>query len=896
MKRNLLIFLFAIGYLMFLALASAIDFTPQGDINLRGVYAIENGTNFSAQYYCNATGNNCYSIGELSSDTTYTAGSNLTLTGTIFSVNMTSVKNFFDTIYQAIGNYLTTATNFGGEVSGNASNIVLDNDALDDQYVELTDLPLANETKPYCGNVTGSDFDLCTNPDTNVGNDGITLQLVNITGVDDNACTGNDKVSNVTFNEGVLTITCTSDISGGSPAANSINIVYQNVTNWPTCAGNDKLTHNGTDIICETDQTAAGGDPKSAGNQPLYNNSVSIFFNDTFNNITTDQRIALNPESFLTSVSDDSIIIKYQNISNLPTCGGTDKLTFDGTTLSCGSDIDTDTQKTTGGQPLYNTTDTIFFNSSFNNGTIDGRISLNPEGFLTSVSDDSVVIKYQNISNIPTCTGSDKLAFDGTTLSCETDTDTTYTNGSGISLVGAEFNHSDTSSQSSSDNSGNSFIQDIVLDVYGHIASLVVAVVDFSGIYTAIDGNITALNGTYLNLPGDNADQNMDIGNYNFSSDYVFGKTTTPSGTEDLVNKDYVDFATASTAFDFFFNNFTSDVVGSYNMTEMDLDLPESELLTASLGVGTFSVFNWTTQIGQPEFNELRQGIYDVHIHLSHTGSRSVTITPKLYNISSDGSVSNLLITFETSGELTGVGAEYELHGVLSDPIMIPDGDRLLLELVAVVSGGGSNVVISAFQEGTTDSHLTVETSSNAFEAIFIRKDGSFPLTGNWDQGVFNFTNPNSWFLGKINYSNVQNHPADDDTTYTAGANLSLVGTIFSLNATSTLNWLNTIFESLLVNEAGLYAALSDVTEFIETNDAATLTTLDTGQGANELYEMDQNVSVASSVAFTQFNASDHFKINSVNITCFDSACAWFMNATDSCTYWPSGGKDCGAA
>lgn len=55
------------------------------------------------------------------------------------------------------------------------------------------------------------------------------------------------------------------------------------------------------------------------------------------------------------------------------------------------------------------------------------------------------------------------------------DSDTTYTNGSGISLIGTQFNHSDTSSQSSSDNSGRTYIQDIILDVFGHITGIVTA-------------------------------------------------------------------------------------------------------------------------------------------------------------------------------------------------------------------------------------------------------------------------------------------------------------------------------------------------------------------------------------------------------------------------------------
>lgn len=48
-----------------------------------------------------------------------------------------------------------------------------------------------------------------------------------------------------------------------------------------------------------------------------------------------------------------------------------------------------------------------------------------------------------------------------------------YTNGSGIDLTDGQFNHSDTSSQASEDNSDNTFIQDITLDTFGHVTALV---------------------------------------------------------------------------------------------------------------------------------------------------------------------------------------------------------------------------------------------------------------------------------------------------------------------------------------------------------------------------------------------------------------------------------------
>ncbi len=218
--------------------------------------------------------------------------------------------------------------------------------------------------------------------------------------------------------------------------------------------------------------------------------------------------------------------------------------------------------------------------------------------------------------------------------------------------------------------------------------------------------------------------------------------------------KNYVDGVTSATAFDYFFTNEASNITNHFNMTDMESGEAESQINSASLGVGTFSIVNYTTVQGEPEFTGLRQGIYDVHIHLNNSGTKNVKITPRLWNISQDGSKGNLLITFETSEFLTSTSIPYELHGVLSEETFI-GGDRLNLELLAVVSGGGSNVVVTVVQEGDTDSHITVETSSSAFNNIFIRQDGSKSLTANWNQGAFNLTNTDSWFLGIIDANTV---------------------------------------------------------------------------------------------------------------------------------------------
>ncbi len=258
-------------------------------------------------------------------------------------------------------------------------------------------------------------------------------------------------------------------------------------------------------------------------------------------------------------------------------------------------------------------------------------------------------------------------------------------------------------------------------------------------LYPTLDGRYLQLSGGTMtgdininfneihNLAGLNLTQDINLNTFNWL-------VPTPILPNHTANKDYVDDATSSTAFDFFFNNESSNIPGHFNMTENDLERPENTLDSASLPQGTFSIFNWTTLVGQPEFNELRQGVYDVHVHLNTDGpgKKPVTITPKLYNVSADGLTRNLLVTFETSDLLLSVGVEFDLHGVLVSPIMLANGERLNLELEAEVGAGGGDVTVTITMEGTTDSHLSIQTSTNAFEKIFIRRDGTNTLVGNW--------------------------------------------------------------------------------------------------------------------------------------------------------------------
>jgi len=65
-----------------------------------------------------------------------------------------------------------------------------------------------------------------------IPNNSTLLSLNNITGIDDNACTGTDKVSNVTINNGNLQIVCSTDQTGGVGASSSSDADYNRSTDF----------------------------------------------------------------------------------------------------------------------------------------------------------------------------------------------------------------------------------------------------------------------------------------------------------------------------------------------------------------------------------------------------------------------------------------------------------------------------------------------------------------------------------------------------------------------------------------------------------------------------------------------------------------------------------------
>ncbi len=173
-------------------------------------------------------------------------------------------------------------------------------------------------------------------------------------------------------------------VDGFIRVSGSLNITGNITSNYYIGSGSlltDVCLANGTN--CQ----AANDTQKNTTGFYLYNDSTTIYFNETQLNLTIDDRDDTigncsgsgSCSSIVYDGDANVTLIVYQNITNLPTCGGTDKLTFNGTTLSC------DTDQTGGGSYDLNIssdsgTGVILDSEIFNltgSGTVNTSISGN---------------------------------------------------------------------------------------------------------------------------------------------------------------------------------------------------------------------------------------------------------------------------------------------------------------------------------------------------------------------------------------------------------------------------------------------------------------------------------------------------------------------------------------
>lgn len=221
----------------------------------------------------------------------------------------------------------------------------------------------------------------------------------------------------------------------------------------------------------------------------------------------------------------------------------------------------------------------------------------------------------------------------GATATTLSNTDTTYTAGSGLGLSGTTFSHADTSSASSVNNSGNTFIQDINFDAFGHVTSVAMGTAAFSA------GAGLDISGTTFSIEPDLRDGITHVGLDNtdfiaFSNNTKVGVTV--NSTERLaVNTSGVAVTgvlTATSTFTGTSGNFTGNITAGSLSTGGNMQSATASVSGAST-VGSTKIGNFTIQL---------DGASNLRISHSTGGD--------LFNIDSSG---NLVV----KGNVTAYGA-----------------------------------------------------------------------------------------------------------------------------------------------------------------------------------------------------------------------------------------------
>lgn len=270
-----------------------------------------------------------------------------------------------------------------------------------------------------------------------------------------------------------------------------------------------------------------------------------------------------------------------------------------------------------------------------------------------------------------TGTGATTASYDAasntlTINSTDTNTNTTYSAGSGLSLSGTTFSHSDTSSQSSVNNSGRTYIQDITLDTYGHV----------TGITSATETVTNTDTITRVGISGSEATGTITFVGSGATSITQVGTTVTVTSTDTNTNTTYSagsGLSLSGTTFSHTDTSSQASVNNSGNTVIQDVTLDTyghvtglaSKTLTLSglgyTGASNADLYNyWTIDVQGQQSNITSTGI----LNIQGTGATTVTYDPVAKMVTIDSTDTNTNTTYSADGNygLTLSGTTFRLE------------------------------------------------------------------------------------------------------------------------------------------------------------------------------------------------------------------------------------------
>ena len=293
-----------------------------------------------------------------------------------------------------------------------------------------------------------------------------------------------------------------------------------------------------------------------------------------------------------------------------------------------------------------------------------------------------------------------------------------YSAGSGLDLTGTTFSHTDTSSQASVNNSGNTFIQDVTLDGFGHVTALTSAAVSIN------DGTLTmGTSGT--GLSGSASFTANDSDNVTFT---VTSNATNANTASTIVARDASgNFSAGTITAALSGNATTASTLATARSIGLTGDVSGSANFDGSAGISI------TATVADDSHNHVISNVDGLQTALDAKQGLDADLTAIAGLSSADG---NFIV-----GSATGWVAE--------------SGATARTSL-----GLGSLATLSTVDASTiTDNSVgaaELNVTGNGTTAQFLRSDGD---------GTFTWATP-----------------TDTNTTYSAGTLLDLSGTTFNVD------------------------------------------------------------------------------------------------------------------
>ena len=424
------------------------------------------------------------------------------------------------------------------------------------------------------------------------------------------------------------------------------------------------------------------------------------------------------------------------------------------------------------------------------------------------------------------------LVFDHSLYSTDlSDNDTTYSAGSGLSLSGTTFSHSDTSSQSSSNNSGRTYIQDVTLDTYGHVTGLATA----TETVTNTDTNTTYSAGSGLSLSSttfSHSDTSSQGSVNNSGRTYIqdvtldtYGHVTgLASATETVTNTDTNTTYTAGTGLSLSGTTFSVDS----NVLRKTTYYNANTWLQFS---GTYGLY-WNTGVGA--------GWHIYPVNTNTMRMRAAASSSQSAVRFDAGSSTYGTLLFTDAGEFQVLDeAGDERLSIPSSGNFVRDDSYVVWDEGNVVAGSGISISGNTITNTRSDTNTTYSAGSglSLSGTTFSHSDTSSQssVNGSGRTYIQDVTLDTYGHVTGLATATETVTNTDTNTTYSAGSGLSLSSTTFSHSDTSSQGSVNnsgrTYIQDVTLDTYGHVTSLASATETVTNTD--TNTTYSAGTGLN---------------------------------------------------------------